>query len=96
MRNQEYILNHMAGIFHTGIFCQQKDQLISYEENPEYNPLYNNEALRLKLTCNSEMQKEPVIIMDDFHTFYICIKRGNIYYMMGPLSTRVMSRVDRH
>lgn len=96
MRNQEYILNHMAGIFHTGIFCQQKDQLISYEENPEYNPLYNNETLRLKLTCNSERQKEPVIIMDDFHMFYICIKQENIYYMMGPLSTRVMSRVERH
>lgn len=96
MRGQEYILNHMSGIFHTGIFCQQKDRLISYEENPEYNPLYNHEAFRRKLACHSEMQKEPVIIMDDFHMFYICIKQENTYYMMGPLSTRVMSRVERH
>ena len=96
MHNPKYILSHLAGIFHTGVFCQQEDKLISYEENPEYNPIYNNEELRLKLTCNTLKQKEPVIIKDDFHVFYICVKWENACYMMGPFSTWVMGRTERH
>lgn len=43
--NQKYILSHLAGIFHTGVFCLQEEQLIFYEESPEYNPIYNNETI---------------------------------------------------
>lgn len=94
--DRKYILNHMAGVFHTGVFCQKEDQLISYEENPDYNPIYNNESLRLALIRDADEQKEPIVVSDDFHVFYICVKRENAYYMMGPLSTQVMSRTERH
>lgn len=70
--------------------------MISYEENPEYNPIYNNEVLRNTLTGNADVQKEPVIVSDDFHMFYVCVKWESIYYMMGPFSTQVMSRIERH
>lgn len=96
MDDQKYILNHLASIFHTGVFCQKEEQLISYEENPEYNPLYNNKTLRLTLTCAADIQKEPVVKSDDFSVFYICVKWETIYYMMGPLSMQVMNRTDRH
>lgn len=94
--NDQYILSHLAGIFHTGIFSLQEDQLNSYEENPEYNPIYKNKTFRLALSRSTDAQKEPVVVSDDFHMFYICVKWNNIYYMMGPLSTQVMSRTERH
>ena len=96
MDDQKYILSHLSGVFHTGVFCQKEDQLISYEENPEYNPIYNNEALRLSLIRKTAAQKAPVIIRDDFHMFFICVDHENIYYMMGPLGMQVMSRTERH
>lgn len=96
MNHQNYIFNHLAGIFHTGVFCLKEEGLISYEENPEYNPIYNNEVLRNTLTGNADVQKEPVIVSDDFHMFYVCVKWESIYYMMGPFSTQVMSRIERH
>ncbi len=96
MNDQKYMLSHFAGVFHTGVFCQQEDQLISYEENPEYNPIYKNEALRTLLIHRTDVQKEPIIISDDFQMFYICVKCENIYYMMGPLGMHVMSRTERH
>ena len=49
MGDQQYLLSNLAGIFHTGVFCLQEDQFVSYEENPQYNPLYNNESFRLML-----------------------------------------------
>lgn len=96
MTEQKYLLNHLAGIFHTGLFCQQEERLISYEENPEYNPVYNNAALRLTLTLAADAQKEPVVVSDDFSVFYICVKWETVYYMMGPLSMQVMGRTERH
>lgn len=109
-KEQEYILDHMAGVFHTGVFCLKEDQCIPYEENPEYNPIYNNEALRLSLTRAAGEQKEPVLIRDEFHMIYICVRkdgrnavdegscaaRENVCYMMGPLSMQVMDRTQRH
>ena len=96
MGDQEYILSHLAGIFHTGVFCLWEERLLIYEENPEYNPIYNNESLRLTLIRGADIQKEPVVVSDDFSVFYICLKWENIYYMMGPLSTQVMGRTERH
>lgn len=96
MNGQRYMLDHMVGIFHTGIFRLQEGDLISYEENPEYNPIYMDETFRFSLAESADIQKEPVIIKDDFHMFYICVKRKTAYYMMGPLCTQVMSRIDRH
>ena len=49
MGDQQYILSHLAGIFHTGVFFLLLDQFVSYEENPQYNPLYSNESFRLML-----------------------------------------------
>jgi len=96
VNSQRYMLSHLAGVFHTGVFCQQEDQLISYEENPEYNPIYNNGTLRSSLIHRTGAQKETLIASDDFQMFYICVKCENIYYMMGPLGMQVMSRTERH
>ncbi|MGN0250351.1 MAG: helix-turn-helix transcriptional regulator [Oliverpabstia sp.] len=96
MNSQGYMLSHLAGIFHTGVFCLQEGQIISYEENSEYNPIYIDETFRLSLAESADAQKEPVVIKDDFHMFYICVKWETASYMMGPLCTQVMSRTERH
>lgn len=95
-KEQEYILGHLACIFHTGIFCLRQDFCISYEENPEYNPLYHYEPLRRELIRSADAQKEPVLVRDDFHMVYVCVKREDDYYMMGPLCMQVMGRTQRH
>lgn len=94
--NHKYMLSHLAGIFHTGVFCQREHELISYEEEPEYNPVFGNETLRRTLVRNADAQELPVVISDVFSVFYICVKWENVYYMMGPLSTRTMNRTERH
>ncbi len=96
MKNQTYILSHLADIFHTGVFILQEGKLSCYEESMEYNPIYNNDNLRLRLIHSADAQREPVVISDDFRVFYICIKWENLYYMMGPLGTQVMNRTQRH
>ncbi len=75
---------------HTGIYCMQEKQLVSYEEHSEYNPICHSGTLRCTLADRAEVQKEPVIIRDEFHMFYSCVKWENTYYMMGPFSTQVL------
>lgn len=95
MDDKKYILNHMAGVFHTGVFCMREDRVFSYEENPEYNPIYGNADLRLRLAGSADVQEAPVIVKDGFYAFYICAKEEEAYYMMGPLCAQVMSRIER-
>lgn len=96
MKDQEYMLNHLAGIFHTGVFCLSEGQVHCYEDNPQYNPLYNSESLRRMLTDEADAQKEPVIVRDDFQVYFVCVKAAPAYYLMGPLTIQRMSRVERH
>lgn len=96
MDDPKYILTHMAGVFHTGIFRLQDNHIVSYEENPEYNPLYSNETLRRRLTGSADAREAPVIIKDDYYVFYICVKGEDAYYLMGPLAAQVMGRIERH
>lgn len=94
--NETYLLHHIARIFHTGIFAVRGEQLLPYEGNPEYNPIYGSETLRLTLTDLSAAQKEPVILRDDFQVYFVCIKTEDARYMAGPFSTRFMDRAERH
>lgn len=97
MNNQDYVLRHLAGIFHTGVFGLCGNHLISYEESPEYNPLYNIEALRLKMIGASDLQSAPLVLRDEFHMFYICVKdkvvtenasAGSDERMLQPVETQ--------
>lgn len=93
---QEYINQHLAGVFHTGVFCLCAGQFTSFEENPQYNPICRNEELRRELMERADTQEEPVLFQDRFHVFFVCVKHGMEYHLMGPLSIRAMDRVERH
>ena len=45
-RNYEFICRRLALLQNTGIFCEKNGELISWQENPESNPLYLNKELR--------------------------------------------------
>lgn len=47
MERKNYILRQLAACFHTGVFLLQDGQMEHYEDNPEYNPLWQSEGLRL-------------------------------------------------
>lgn len=96
MGEQNYILRQLASVFHTGVFCQQEEEFFSYEQNSEYNPLLNNKSLRMGLIFGADAQEVPLIVRDNFYVYYIAVKYKNCHYMMGPLSTQVMNRVERH
>lgn len=83
-KEREYILKHLASIFHTGVFCLRGDECIPYEENPAYNPLYNSEALRGALRDSAGAQREPVLVRDDFHMIYICVQKKDFYTGIVP------------
>jgi hypothetical protein len=104
---QSYILNHLAQILHTGIYYRHKNEFTVYEENAEYNPIYKDEHLRAKLLRGANAQEEPYIFMDGYLVFFVCVKRdagqdeslgddGMEYFLMGPLCTKSMGRVERH
>ena len=96
MNHCSYLLCHLSGVFHTGVFCFQEGVLTSYEDSPEYNPLYQSGALRLALARRADAQEEPVVLRDDFSVFFICVKAETGYCMMGPLCIQVMGRAERH
>lgn len=93
---QKYTFVQLSHLLHIGIFCLRDQKLISYEENPRYNPLYENQKLREHLIAMAENQELPVIYPDEFGIYFICIKKENQYYLMGPISSRMLSRVESH
>lgn len=44
--NYEFICRRLALLQNTGIFYEEDGELISWQENPESNPLYLNKELR--------------------------------------------------
>lgn len=94
--NYEYIFIQLIHLLHTSIFCLDHEKLTSYEENPQYNPLYENPQLRRRLMELADEQDLPAIIADEFHVYFICIKKGSQYYLIGPMSTCILSRVESH
>lgn len=96
MKNMDFISKKLTDLLYTGIFLSDKDGLVSYEENPEYNPVYCSEALRQLLQLRADTQSVPVIFMDQFNVCFVCIKENDAYYMAGPLCTTSLSSLEAH
>lgn len=95
-KKNNYALRQLTHLLHTGVFCLKNEELISYEENPKYNPLHENRELLISLMEKADMQKPPVILVDDYYVYFACIKKEKEYYFIGPMTARVMSRMERH
>ncbi len=90
------IFMQLIHLLHTSVICLDNQKLITYEENPQYNPLYGNPQLRDHLRELADTNALPVILSDEFDIYFICIKKDSRYYLIGPMSTRILSHVERH
>lgn len=98
MEDLRYIMTRMTQLLHTGVVGVQDSCVQSYEEAPQYNPLYENAALRCRLREAAAGQTLPYIYRDDYDVFYVCVhcQETGTDWFMGPLATANMSRVERH
>lgn len=94
MENKNYILKKISSLLGIGIFNIQENKITSFKENPEYNPIYNSEHLRRILFEGADRQKQPYIYKDEYMVCFVCIKAKGSYYMIGPMSLELLSRVE--
>lgn len=94
--NHGFICRQIALLQHTGIFCEEKGTIISYQENPESNPLYLNKDLRETLKKQAECQEIPYIYRDSHKVCFGCILCHEQSFYFGPLSMETLDRVHLH
>lgn len=96
MRKEDYMMERLSTLLNTGIFCVEGDVIKSYQENQEYNPLYQSKNLRKKLIKKANEQKMPYIYKDERQIYFAAIRKDTRYYMIGPMSIEMLSRVELH
>lgn len=95
-RTETYRMERLSSLINTGIFILQNGRLESYQENVEYNPIYQSEELRKNIIKQTDAQKVPYIFRDEYQVYFACIKNKNRYYFIGPMSTEGLGRVELH
>ena len=89
-----YFYTKLSKLLKLGIFCQRGKELQSFCDSPEYNPVYVCEALRKTLADGADRQEEPYIFRDEYMVYFACIKSGEQYLFLGPMSMELLSRVE--
>lgn len=94
----EYLLKKIANLNHVGIAdCKNGGQPeIYYEENAEYNPLSYSESLKDILINGCMKQEAPYLYKDQFEVYYSCIRTGDGFIIIGPMSMNVLDQVETH
>lgn len=95
-RNYEFICRRLALLQNTGIFWEENGELISWQENPESNPLYLNKELRQLLYEHAVQQKIPFLYRDAHRVCFGCILKDPQRFYFGPLSMEILDRVHMH
>ena len=91
-RNYEFICRRLALLQNTGIFWEENGELISWQENPESNPLYLNKELRQLLYEHAVQQKIPFLYRDAHRVCFGCILKDAQRFYFGPLSMEIQLR----
>ncbi|GAA0790646.1 hypothetical protein GCM10008910_00580 [Faecalicatena orotica] len=92
----EYKLQKIAGLLKIGIFYITEKGVCCCQEHNLSNPLYLSNALREDLMKQAEAQTEPYIYKDDYQVCFACLKSGGAYYFAGPMSLKLLSRLELH
>ena len=95
-KNYEFICRRLVFLHNTGIFCEENGELISYQENPENNPLYVNEKLRKNLVKNIGNDGMPYLYMDEYKVCFGCIINENQRFFFGPFCIESLDLVHLH
>lgn len=92
----EYLLTRISVLMNVGIFRIEKDEVLSYQEHGEFNPIVCSEELRNLLIHGADTQANPYIYKDEYGVYFACIQVGKIHYLVGPMSIRLLERVELH
>ena len=92
----DYLLTRISILMNIGIFRVGKNSVKSYQEHSELNPIMRSEVLRDKLIHEAAKQKLPYICKDEYSVYFACIQAENTNYLIGPMSIRLIERVELH
>lgn len=96
MKNVQYMMRHLSTILNVGIFGIHNMEIVSYTDAYEHHLLYTNEPLRDLLMQGALKQEVPYIYMDKHQVYFSCVRDGDSFFMMGPMSIKVLSSVESH
>lgn len=91
-----FICRRLALLENTGILNEKNGNLISWQEEPEGNPLYVNEKLREIMKEGAKTQNFPFIYRDKYGVCFGCIRKEEEIFYFGPLSLEMQDRVQQH
>lgn len=92
----EYLLTRISILMNVGIFRVTEDSIKSYQEHCELNPIACSKELREKLICGATGLGFPYIYKDEYSVYFACIQVKDVNYLIGPMSIRLIERVELH
>lgn len=93
-----YILKRLSTLLNVGIFCMdsREKSLISYQENLESSPIYRSGPLREILLEGAAKQEAPYIYQDEYKVYFACVRKEELFYLIGPMSLELPERMELH
>lgn len=90
-------LERFSVLMNIGIFCMDtyENRLHSFQQHVDYNPITQNNTLRNILISGADKQAEPYIYKDEFSVYFACIKEERKYYLIGPMSLKLLDKVEQ-
>ncbi len=95
MEKDEFLCTKLEQLLETGIVCAEKSRTKGTDD-PAGDPLYYSEELRKLLIAGADSQERPFIYRDELQVFFACIRCKNRHYMIGPMCTVVLGRMEIH
>ena len=93
---RDYLLEKMSYLFQTGIFKVTQDGVRSYSETEKLNPLYLSADIRSEIIEAADRQELPYLAKDDMNIYFGCIRGDEAHFLIGPMATERLTRVQRH
>ena len=94
MKKPEYLLKQISNLLAVGIFHVQGEDMTSFQEYTENNPVYRNKELRMKLRQGAAGQNIPYILQDQYKVYFACIRKEDSFYMAGPMACHILERIE--
>lgn len=96
MEQYRFIFQQIHFLSSVDIFCCYNGQVknVNLEDVQSLPP----ERLNLMKTLmdKADRQNAPVILQDEFQVLFACLKKGNAYFFLGPMSLNKLSSVRLH
>lgn len=91
MSKTVYRLKRISMLMHVGAFQVENQKIIPHSSHPEENAIFQSEELRTRLMEGADGQEVTYVCKDKFEVCYFCVKRGEQYFLIGPMSLKNMN-----